>query len=69
MDRQGCRAGQSVDCLALTAPVDYLEPLYAADADELLDAVRELSARDDPPHTVLLVVTDQQDGVRRIIAG
>ncbi len=59
------RTRETVECLSLTAPVDYLEPLYAADADELLDAVRELSARDDPPDTVLLV--GHNPGVHQLV--
>jgi len=59
------RTRESVECLALAAPVDYLEPLYAADSDELLDAVRELSARDDPPDTVLLV--GHNPGVHQLV--
>ena len=49
------RTRETVECLGLSAPVDYLEPLYGASLEELLDAVRELSARDEPPQTVLLV--------------
>jgi phosphohistidine phosphatase len=59
------RTRQTVECLSLAAPVDYLEPLYAADADELLDAVRELSAREDPPDTVLLV--GHNPGVHQLV--
>ena len=59
------RTRQSVECLVLSAPVDYLEPLYAADGDELLDVVRELSARDDPPDTVLLV--GHNPGVHQLV--
>jgi phosphohistidine phosphatase len=44
-----------VACLNLAAHVDYLEPLYSGDVDDLLDAVRELATREDPPATVLLV--------------
>jgi phosphohistidine phosphatase len=59
------RTRQTVECLALGAPVDYLEPLYAADADELLDCVRELSAREHPPSTVLLV--GHNPGVHQLV--
>ncbi len=59
------RTRETVECLILAAPVEYLEPLYAADADELLEAVRELSARDDPPRTVLLV--GHNPGVHQLV--
>lgn len=59
------RTRETVDHLELSAPVEYLEPLYAADADELLDAVRELSGRDEPPTTVLLV--GHNPGVHQLI--
>jgi phosphohistidine phosphatase len=59
------RTRETVECLTLAAPVEYLEPLYAADADELLDAVRELSAREDPPRTVLLV--GHNPGVHQLV--
>ena len=59
------RTRETVECLGLDAPVDYLEPLYAADADELLEVVRELSARDDPPDTVLLV--GHNPGVHQLV--
>ena len=59
------RTRESVECLALVAPVEYRDPLYAADADELLDAVRELSALDDPPDTVLLV--GHNPGVHQLV--
>ena len=59
------RTRETVECLELSAPVDYQEPLYAGDADELLDAVRELSARDHPPDTVLLV--GHNPGVHQLV--
>ena len=59
------RTRETVECLHLAAPVAYLEPLYAADADELLDAVRELSAREIPPQRVLLV--GHNPGVHQLI--
>jgi phosphohistidine phosphatase len=59
------RTRESVECLSLSAPVEYLETLYVADADELLDAVRELSAREDPPDTVLLV--GHNPGVHQLV--
>ncbi len=59
------RTRETVDLLHLSAPVDYLEPLYAADADELLDAVRELSGRGDPLATVLLV--GHNPGVHQLV--
>ena len=49
------RTRETVACLNLTAPIEYLEPLYAGDVDDLLDAVRDLAAREEPPATVLLV--------------
>jgi phosphohistidine phosphatase len=49
------RTRETVECLNLAAAVDYREPLYAGDVDDLLDAVRELAAREAPPETVLLV--------------
>jgi phosphohistidine phosphatase len=59
------RTRQTVAALLLAAPVDYLDPLYAADADELLDAVRELSNRDDEPESVLLV--GHNPGVHQLV--
>ena len=59
------RTRETVEHLELSAPVDYLEPLYAADADELLDAVRELSSHDVQPETVLLV--GHNPGVHQLI--
>ena len=59
------RTRQTVDALLLTAPVEWLEPLYGADADELLDAVRELSAREEPPESVLLV--GHNPGVHQLV--
>ena len=59
------RTRETVECLDLSAPVDFLEPLYSADADELLEAVREVSARDDPPDTVLLV--GHNPGVHQLV--
>jgi phosphohistidine phosphatase len=59
------RTRETVDHLDLSAPVEYLEPLYAADADELLDAVREVSTRDTPPGTVLLV--GHNPGVHQLV--
>lgn len=59
------RTRETVECLELSVPVDYQDPLYAADADELLDAVRELSARADPPDTVLLV--GHNPGVHQLV--
>lgn len=49
------RTRETVDCLELSVPVEYLEPLYGADEDELLDALRDLAARPEPAQTVLLV--------------
>jgi phosphohistidine phosphatase len=49
------RTRETVECLGLSAPVDYLDPLYGANEDELIDAIRELSAYEEPPRTVLLV--------------
>jgi phosphohistidine phosphatase len=59
------RTRETVECLTLAAPVEYLGLLYAADGDELLDAVRELSAREDPPRTVLLV--GHNPGVHQLV--
>jgi phosphohistidine phosphatase len=59
------RTRQTVAALLLAAPVTFLEQLYAADADELLDAVRELSARDDEPESVLLV--GHNPGVHQLV--
>jgi phosphohistidine phosphatase len=59
------RTRETVERLLLAAPVDYLELLYAADADELLDAVRELSARDGDLQTVLLV--GHNPGVHQLV--
>lgn len=59
------RTRETVERLDLSAPVEYLEPLYAADADELLDAVRELSTRPTPPQTVLLV--GHNPGVHQLV--
>ncbi len=59
------RTRETVDRLELAAPVDYLDPLYGAEADELLDAVRELGARDEPPVTVLLV--GHNPGVHQLV--
>jgi phosphohistidine phosphatase len=52
------RTRETVECLELSAPVVYLDILYGADEDQLLDALRDLAtsaARDEPPQTVLLV--------------
>jgi len=49
------RTRETVDGLALASDVDYLDPLYGADADELIDALREVSSHDEDPQTVLLV--------------
>ncbi len=59
------RTRETVECLKVSAPVEYLELLYAADADELLDAVREVVARDEPVHTVLLV--GHNPGVHQLV--
>lgn len=59
------RTRETVECLNLAAPVEYLEPLYAADVDDLLDAVRELAARDEPPGAVLLV--GHNPGVHQLV--
>lgn len=59
------RTRETVEQLELSAPVDYLEALYFGDGDELLDAVRELSTRDEPPTTVLLV--GHNPGVHQIV--
>jgi phosphohistidine phosphatase len=49
------RTRDTLDHLRLTTAVDYQERLYAADVDELVDAVRELSAFEPEPETVLLI--------------
>ena len=59
------RTRETVERLFLAAPVEYLEMLYAADADELLDAVRELSAREVDVQTVLLV--GHNPGVHQLV--
>jgi phosphohistidine phosphatase len=59
------RTRETVECLGLPAPVDFLEPLYSGDADELLEVVRELSTRATPPETVLLV--GHNPGVHQLV--
>ncbi len=59
------RTRETVECLNLTAPVDYLDSLYAADVDDLLAAVRELAARDEPPAVVVLV--GHNPGVHQLV--
>ena len=49
------RTRETVECLGLSTAVEYLQVLYGADEDELVDALREVSAYDDKPQTVLLV--------------
>jgi phosphohistidine phosphatase len=59
------RTRETVDHLQISAPVDYLEPLYEADADELLEAIREASGRDQAYETVLLV--GHNPGVHQLV--
>jgi phosphohistidine phosphatase len=59
------RTRETVEQLQVSAPVDYLEPLYEADADELLEAVREASARSEALETVLLV--GHNPGVHQLV--
>jgi phosphohistidine phosphatase len=59
------RTRETVEHLQISARVDYLEPLYEADADELLEAVREASARDESYETVLLV--GHNPGVHQLV--
>src|SRR6201995_3624580 len=49
------RTRDTLDHLTLPAPVDYQERLYSADVYELIDAVRELTAFQPQPETVLLI--------------
>ena len=46
------RTRETLDCLALTAPVDFESRVYGNDAEEILDLLRE---QPDDPETVLLV--------------
>jgi phosphohistidine phosphatase len=59
------RTRETVEHLQISARVDYLEPLYEADADELLEAVREASARSESCETVLLV--GHNPGVHQLV--
>jgi phosphohistidine phosphatase len=59
------RTRETVEQLQISARVDYLEPLYEADADELLEAVREASGDDEPYETVLLV--GHNPGVHQLV--
>lgn len=59
------RTRETLDRLELSSPVDYQELLYGADADELTDAVRELSSREPQPTTVLLI--GHNPGVHQLV--
>jgi phosphohistidine phosphatase len=59
------RTRETVEQLQISARVEYLEPLYEADADELLEAVREASSDDEPYETVLLV--GHNPGVHQLV--
>jgi phosphohistidine phosphatase len=59
------RTRETVEHLQISARVDYLEPLYEADADELLDAVREASGNGESYETVLLV--GHNPGVHQLV--
>lgn len=59
------RTRETVEQLQIAARVDYLAPLYEADADELLEAVREASSSDEGVGTVLLV--GHNPGVHQLV--
>ncbi len=63
------RTRETVQLLELSVEVDYADPLYGADADELIDALRELDAdeADDGGEATTVLLVGHNPGVAQLV--